>query len=116
MAPGAASVAFTKETASVEELERQAAAMLVSPSGGRVTPRVETLEVLGKPVKLLALEGTYIDAGDKGGGNEKPFYAVRAAVVDLGVTRVLIVMWGPEDTVTQNEGKFTAMIKGMKDE
>jgi hypothetical protein len=113
---GAASVAFTKESVSVEELRRQVAAMLVTPAGGRVTPRSESIEVLGKPVLLLSLEGTYIDASSKGSGNEKPFYAVRAAVVDLETTRVLIVMWGPEDTVTQNEGKFTAMIKDMKDE
>lgn len=113
---GGASVAFTRETADIDELERRAGAILVTPMGGRISPRTESFELLGRPVRTLALEGTFIDPSAKGSTNEKPFYAVRAAVIDLGEQRVLIVFWGPEGTVTQNEGKFEAMIRGMKEE
>lgn len=110
---GAATVAFTKEDGTVAELERRVAGMLVDMIGSKITPKTETFEVDGRAVKLLSLEGAYIDPSAKGGGNEKPFYAVRGAVIDLGATRVLVVLWGPEDTVRANEGKFAAMIKGM---
>lgn len=113
---GAASVAFTKESATVAELERQVSSMLVDQIGGKVKPRTESFDVLGRPVKTLALEGTYVDPSAKSATNEKPFYAVRGAIVDLGDLRVLIVMWGPEDTVRAAEGKFEAMIKDMKEE
>lgn len=110
---GAASVAFTKETDRVEDLQERVASMLVDMIGSRVKPRTETFDVDGVAVRTLALEGTYIDPSGKGGGNEKPFYAVRAAIVDLGEQRVLIVMWGPEDSVKNNQGKFEAMVRGM---
>jgi hypothetical protein len=110
---GAATVAFTKEDGTVAELERRVAGMLVDMIGSKITPKTESLEVDGRSVKLLSLEGTYIDPSSKGGANEKPFYAVRGAVIDLGTTRVLVVLWGPEDTVKRNESKFSAMIKGM---
>ena len=112
---GAASVAFTRETGSVAELERRVAGMMVSMTGGRVTPRAETQEILGRPVRTLALEGSLIDPSAKGGTGETPFQAVRAAIVDLGEARALIVMWGPEDTVRNNEGKFGSMINGMSE-
>lgn len=110
---GAASVAFTRESSTVQELERRVGSMLVSMTGGRITPRSETFDVLGRSVTTLDMEGSLIDPSAKGGSGETPFQAVRAAVIDLGEDRVLIVLWGPEDTVTNNEGKFEAMIRGM---
>lgn len=112
---GAAAVAFTRESASVAELERQATAMLVSMTGGRVTPRTESFEVAGRPVRTLAMEGSLVDPTAKGGAGETPFQAVRAAIVDLGDARALIVLWGPEDTVRNNEAKFNAMVRGMRE-
>ena len=35
--------------------------------------------------------------------------------LDLGDARALIVMWGPEDTVRNNEAKFNAMVRGMRE-
>ncbi|MFK7884455.1 MAG: hypothetical protein AB8F26_09780 [Phycisphaerales bacterium] len=111
---GAASVAFTKETRTVAELERQVGSIVVDLIGSKVTPKVTQQEVQGLPVKILALEGTYVDPSAKGGRNEKPFYAVRSAIVDLGDYRVLVTLLGPESTVFNNAGKFDAMIEGMR--
>lgn len=110
---GAASVAFNRETGSVADLERRVASMMVSQSGGRITPRTENIEVLGRPVRLVSLEGSLLDPSAKGGTGETPFQAIRAAIVDLGPARALIVMWGPEDTVRNNEGHFEHMIRTM---
>lgn len=110
---GDASVSFTRESGPVAELERRVAGMMVSMTGGRVTPRAESIEVAGRPVRTLAMEDSLIDPSAKGGTGETPFQAVRAAIVDLGEARALIVMWGPEDTVRNNEAKFAAMVRGM---
>jgi hypothetical protein len=56
------------------------------------------------------LTGTYLDPGAKGGTNEQIFYAIHAAIFDLGDSRVLIKMWGPEDTVNQSKVLFDKMI------
>jgi hypothetical protein len=112
---GAASVAFTRESGAVGELERRVSSMLVEMTGGRVTPRVANFEVLGRPVRMLSLEGSLLDPSAKGGTGETPFQAVRAGIVDLGDVRVLIVLWGPEDTVRNNEGTFEAMLRNMSE-
>jgi hypothetical protein len=110
---GAASVSFNRESGSVAELERRVASMMVAQTGGRVTPRTENIEVLGRPVRVVSLEGSLLDPSAKGGTGETPFQAIRAAIVDLGEARVLIVMWGPEDTVRNNEGQFESMVRNM---
>lgn len=112
---GAASVAFTRESATVAELERRVGSMIVSLTGGRVSPRTDSFETLGRPVKTLAMEGTLIDPTAKGGTGETPFAAVRAAIVDLGDARALIVLWGPEDTVRNNEAKFESMVRNVSE-
>lgn len=111
---GAASVSFNRETASVADLERRVASMMVSQTGGRITPRTENIEVLGRPVRLVSLEGSLLDPSAKGGTGETPFQAIRAAIVDLGEVRALIVMWGPEDTVRNHEGHFESMVRNMR--
>lgn len=110
---GAASVAFTRETDTVAQLERRVGSMLVDMIGSKVAVRTESDTVGGLAVKTLGLEGTYVDPSAKGGSNEKPFYAVRAAIIDLGEARALIVLWGPEQTVINNENAFASMIRGM---
>lgn len=110
---GAAAVAFTRESGTAAELERRVGGMMVSQTGGRVTPRTENAEILGRRVRILSMEGSLIDPSAKGGTGETPFQAVRAAIVELGDARALIVMWGPEDTVRNNEAKFEAMIRNM---
>lgn len=108
---GAASVVFTRESATVADLERRVGAMLVSLTGGKVSPRTDSFEAAGRTVRTLAAEGSLIDPSAKGGSGETPFQAVRAGIIDLGDARVLILMWGPEDTVRNNEGKFEAMLR-----
>jgi hypothetical protein len=112
---GAASVAFTRESATVAELERRVGSMIVSLTGGRVSPRTDSFETLGRSVKTLAMEGTLLDPTAKGGTGETPFAAVRAAIVDLGDARALIVLWGPEDTVRNNEAKFESMVRNVSE-
>jgi hypothetical protein len=110
---GAALAVFTRESGTVAELERQVSGMVVGMTGERVSPGVQSFEVAGRPVRLLSLNGSLIDPTAKGGTGEKPFSAVRAAIVDLGEARVLIVLSGPEQTVANNEAKFEAMVRGM---
>jgi hypothetical protein len=112
---GAASVAFTRETAPVAEIERRTGSMLVTMTGGRISPRTQNFELLGRSVRTLSMEGTLIDPSAKGGSGETPYQAARAAIIDLGDARVLILMWGPEDTVTNNEAKFEAMVRNMSE-
>jgi hypothetical protein len=113
---GAASVAFTRETAPVAEIERRTGSMLVTMTGGRISPRTQNFELLGRSVRTLSMEGTLIDPSAKGGSGETPYQAARAGIVDLGDIRVLVVMWGPEDTIRNNEGVFEAMLRTMRQE
>lgn len=108
---GGASVAFTRETSGVREIVRALEGRMVDPSGGRAGARTRRTTVLGNPVTIVDLEGTYLDPGAKGGRNERIFYAMHAAVFDLGDERVLITMWGPEDTVGLATPAFDAMIE-----
>jgi hypothetical protein len=110
---GNASVSFTKESGSVNDIIRTLSSILVTDSGGRNRPDKTTREVLGLTVTILDMTGTYIDPAGKG-SNEAPFYAIHAAIIELPNTRVLINMWGPEDTVAQNADRFNAMISATR--
>lgn len=111
---GAALAVFTRESGTVTELERQVSGMVVGMTGERVSPGVESFETGGRPVRMLSLNGSLLDPTAKGGTGEKLFSAVRAAIIDLGDTRVLIVLSGPEQTVANNEPKFANMIRTMR--
>ena len=82
----------------------------ITPGTGKECPPGATVEV---HYAGTLMDGTKFDSSYDRGSNEKPFYAVRGAVVDLGDSRALIVLWGPEDTVKRNEGKFESMVRGM---
>lgn len=110
---GAATVTFENDRSSVSQLERRVGSMVVDLIGSKVTPKVSSLDVNGVAIKMLSLEGTYIDPSGKGGRNEKPFYAVRGAIVDFGDSRAVIVLLGPEQSVINHTAKFEKMIKGM---
>lgn len=110
---GNASVAFSKEQGTVREITRSLQSMLVSDIGGRTNADTATKQILGHSVTILDLKGTYVDPSGKGGRNESPFYAIHAAIIELPDTRILIKMWGPEDTVAQSAGKFDTMIERM---
>ncbi len=110
---GAATVTFTRDDAPVSQIERRVGSMVVDLIGSKVTPKVSVFDVNGIAVKTLSLEGTYIDPSGKGGGNEKPFYAVRGAIVDLGTSRAVIVLLGPEQTVMNSTPAFERMVRGM---
>jgi len=110
---GNASVVFSKEQGSTQELTRLLQSMLVRDIGGRTRADSTTKTILGLPVTTLDLKGTYVDPSGKGGGNESPFYAIHAVIIELPDARILINMWGPEDTIAQNTGRFDAMIERM---
>jgi hypothetical protein len=107
---GNASVSFTKEDASVNALVRSMQEQIIDPMGGRSRAKTSQKTIQDKSVTIVDLTGTYLDPGAKGGTNEQIFYAIHAAIFDLGDSRVLIKMWGPEDTVNQSKVLFDKMI------
>jgi len=110
---GNASVVFTKETYSISLIKRSLQSTITDTFSGRTKVRTSTKEVLGHTVTILDLAGTYIDPGAKGTSNGSPFYAIHAVVIELPTTKVLIKLWGPQDTVERSKGKFDAMIEKM---
>lgn len=109
---GNASVVFSKTDKRVVEVHRELKSYITDTFGSS-SPTTRTNMVMGRQVTYFDLEGTYIDPSGKGGRNESPFYAIHAALIELPTTNVLIRMWGPQDTVNQNKGKFDAMIEKM---
>ena len=110
---GNASVSFTKETDSATQIKRSLQSSITDIMTGRSKARVINKTIMGHTVTIFDLSGTYIDPGAKSTSNGSPFYAIHAAVVELPTTKVLIKLWGPQDTVEQNAGKFDAMIEKM---
>tara|TARA_R110000868_G_scaffold241497_1_gene496104 strand:+ start:81899 stop:82732 length:834 start_codon:yes stop_codon:yes gene_type:complete len=107
---GNASVSFTKETGSVRDIVRIMQGQFVDSMGGRTRAKTEDKTIAGYPVQIVDLDGTYIDPGAKGGSNEQIFYAMHAAIFDLGESRIVIKMWGPQDTVNLSTRAFDSMI------
>jgi len=110
---GNASVVFTKETDSITQIKRSLQSTITDTFSGRSSAKTTTKTVMGHTVTIFDLEGTYIDPTAKGTSNGSPFYAIHAAVIELPTTKVLIKLWGPQDTVNQSLGKFDAMIEKM---
>lgn len=113
---GNASVSFSRETKTVRDLTRQLEAEIVDPMGGRSRARTTNETILGHPVTFAELTGTYLDPGSKGSANERVFYAMRAAIYDLGEERVLVKMWGPESTIERAARDFETMIRGASND
>ena len=109
---GNASVVFEKTDMNASETHRDLK-KYITDTFGSSSPKTSTKMVMGHQVTIFDLEGTYIDPSGKGGRNESPFYAIHAALIELPTTKVLIRMWGPQDTVNQNKSKFDAMIEKM---
>ena len=109
---GNASMVFSKTTETAAQIKRALQANITDTFGSSGT-RTSTKTVQGFSVTVFDLEGTYIDPSGKGGRNESPFYAIHAVLIELPTTKILIKMWGPQDTVKQNTGKFDAMIEKM---
>ena len=110
---GNASVSFTKETSSASQIRRSLESSITDIFTGRSKARTSTKEVMGHTVTTMDLSGTYIDPSAKGSSNGSPFYMIHAVVVELPTTKVLIKLWGPEDTVKLNIAKFDQMIENM---
>jgi len=113
---GNASVSFTKESKSVRDLVRQMEGQIIDPMGGRSRARTADKTIAGHTVRIVDLEGTYLDPGSKGSTKEQIFYAMHAAIFDLGDSRILIKMWGPQDTVNQSAQLFDAMITNTSEQ
>jgi hypothetical protein len=113
---GNASVSFTKETKSARDLIRQMEGQIIDPMGGRSRAKTTDKTIAGQAVRIVDLEGTYLDPGAKGGTREQIFYAMHAAIFDLGDSRILIKMWGPQDTVNQSTQRFDLMINNTTEQ
>jgi hypothetical protein len=109
---GNASVIFEKTEKNASQTHRDLKSYIIDTFGAS-SPKTSTKMIMGHQVTIFDLEGTYIDPSGKGGRNESPFYAIHAALVELPTTKVLIRMWGPQDTINQNKSKFDAMIEKM---
>jgi len=107
---GNASVSFTKETDSARNLIRTMERQIIDPMGGRSRAQTSKKTIRGKEVQVIDLEGTYLDPGSKGSTREQIFYAIHAVIFDMGDSRILIKMWGPQDTVNQSTRLFDKMI------
>jgi|GEM_PF-1502780 len=107
---GNASVSFTKESESTRDIVRRMQGQIISATGGRSRARITNKAVDEHDVQIIDLDGTYLDPGAKGGTKEQIFYAIHAAIFDLGDSRIVIKMWGPQDTVNQSVQLFDAMI------
>lgn len=110
---GNASVVFTKESASITQIRRSLESTMSDTFGGSSKTRTTKKTVQDFSVTTFELDGTYLDPSGKGSQNGSPFYAIHAAVIELPNTKILIKLWGPEDTVKQNLGKFDSMIDKM---
>ncbi len=110
---GNASVSFTKEEGTLIQIRRNLEKSITDTFGGNSKTRTTNTTVSDFPVTYFDLEGTYIDPSGKGNRNGSPFYAIHAAVIELPTTKVLISLWGPQDTVNQSKAKLDAMIKSM---
>ncbi len=108
---GNASVSFIKETRSVRDLVRSMQGQIIDPMGGRSKATTADKTVAGYSVQIVDLAGTYLDPGSKGSTREQIFYAIHAVIFDLGDSRIVIKMWGPEDTVKRSVPAFDAMIE-----
>ncbi len=107
---GNASVSFIKESSSSRDIVRRLQGQIISATGGRSRARITNKTIGEHSVQFVDLDGTYLDPGSKGGTKEQIFYAIHAAIFDLGDSRILIKMWGPQDTVNQSGPLFDAMI------
>lgn len=107
---GNASVAFSKETDSVRNIIRSMQGQMIDPMGGRAKAQTSKKTIQGYEVEIVELEGTFLDPGSKGGTREQIFYAMHAVIFDLGDSRILIKMWGPQDTVNLSTNLFDKMI------
>jgi len=110
---GNASIVFTKESASLTQIRRSLESTMSDTFGGSSKTRTTKKTVSDFSVTIFELDGTYLDPSGKGNQNGSPFYAIHAAVIELPTSKILIKLWGPEDTVKQNLGKFESMIDKM---
>ncbi len=110
---GNASIAFSKVTESANNVKRSLESTITDMMTGRSYARESSLTVMGYPVTIFDLKGTYIDPGAKSTSNGSPFYAIHAAYIELPTTKILIKLWGPEQTVERTIHDFDTMIKNM---
>ena len=110
---GNASVVFSKESGTLRQIRRTLEATMTDTFGGSSKTITTKKTIQDFPVTFFELNGTYLDPSGKGNRNGSPFYAIHAAVIELPTTKILIKLWGPEDTVKQNKYLFDTMIEKM---
>lgn len=105
-------VVFSQAGGSVQEnIDRWAGQ--VTQNGQPVTPEVRQTTVAGIPVSIVDLAGTYTDGMMSGSPTVKQSYAMKAAILDLGVTKTFIKMTGPISLVDDHAANFENMIEGI---
>jgi hypothetical protein len=110
---GNASVAFSKQTGSITQIKRSLESKISDTYGDRTISRPTTKVVKGFTVTVFDIAGSYIDPSSKGSRNESPFYAIHAVVIELPTSKVLIELWGPQETVNRSKYAFDTMVEKM---
>jgi len=93
-------------------------AQFSQPDGGSSKDRakVKKLDVAGQEVHLVDVSGTFKDQrGPMSPAVERPKYRMLAAIIATKAAgNYFIKLYGPEQTMAENEKAFVAMIEGMK--
>ncbi|MEM9560009.1 MAG: hypothetical protein AAF995_06840 [Planctomycetota bacterium] len=83
----------------------------VDMTGDAANIRTERTTINNTPVTLASAEGTYT----AGRGNEQPFWALRAAIVERpGQPPIVLTLIGPEDTVRRADAQWRALIQSQR--
>jgi hypothetical protein len=83
--------------------------------GGPVTPALETYTVNGWPVTLARFAGSYArGVGSGPQGRAVPDQALTAAVIETPQGAVIAQLFGPAQTVRDNEAAYRAFVSGIR--
>jgi hypothetical protein len=109
---GNATITFTTAGGTARDNVQRWERQVLDSVGDPVSARTETAEGDGGRVTTIAaMEGTYLDGPPGGAQQERPFWALRGAIIERpGMPTVFVKMFGPEDTVTQAEELFKQMV------
>lgn len=108
---GDANIRVTRATAPAQTVIQSWRREWVDITGEPATIRTERTTIDATPVTLASAEGTYT----AGRGNEHPFWALRAAIVErAGQPPIVLTLIGPEDTVRRADTQWRALLQSQR--
>jgi hypothetical protein len=82
----------------------------------QAVPEISKRTVVGLPVTLMTMEGTYLDGMMSGNPTQRPDYAFRGAIAEGPKGTVFIRLHGPISTVEGADLAWERMVGGMRKE